>query len=234
LLVAFRYRHLPPLNRKGARPADHGAAACVRWTQGHAAPGSRPRTGGSDRPGEYDNMTHLSGRWHGGHCSCDQPGGRDWALSTWRGTAGEDQAARPGRAVPGGSDAQGPSRPEAGGQARTRRRPGTPTATGPGCRPDGAGRRRLLRGSRPAGPAGPGQAPAFRSDIAPGLSTPHSRSATPAGRTLPVPGALHEAPRLAGAADRLPLRCAERTLEWLFCTWVMTCATSGPLRLPSG
>src|SRR5271166_178273 len=33
LLLAFCYRHLPPPDRRGARPPDHGVGICVRRTR---------------------------------------------------------------------------------------------------------------------------------------------------------------------------------------------------------
>ena len=59
LLAAFRYRHLPPPNRKGARPADHGVGACVRRTRGRAVPRQSSQNWGQRPPGrlKYDAPT---------------------------------------------------------------------------------------------------------------------------------------------------------------------------------
>ena len=114
----------------------------------------------------------------------------------------------------------GPSRPEAGGQARTRRRPGTRTAAGPGCRPGGAGRRRVSRvagfrflaAEEPdriipvAGPAGPGEVPAFRLDVAPcALNARAADQPHPAVRTPPVHTHCDHHP---GASRRCKPRCS--------------------------
>ena len=124
--------------------------------------GTHPRNGAAGRQGEYENMTLLNDpggtevarRVHG---SCNQPATRHCTPSTWRGIAGE-----------GPSRSSCPSRPRCPGvlrdpgQAGRLERdsdPGTPAAAGPGCRPGGAGRRPVPRGSRLRRPRGRGTRP---------------------------------------------------------------------------
>jgi hypothetical protein len=158
------------------QPIGNGLLGCIlllpmRLT-GMLPSGSRPRTGGGDRQGEYENVTLLNGLHAGG------TGGTGAATSQaagdYPGRGGECREGRPGRAVPAGPEARRSLRPQPGRPARTRPRPGTRTAAGSWCRPGRAGRRRvpLVSGEPRTGPV-PWSLESRTPTLPPGPRPPH-------------------------------------------------------------